>query len=515
LSRSTSEPRPLHVLLIEDNPGDARLIRVMLAEAHDQRAIALTHVDRLARGLRRLREPGIDVVLLDLGLPDSSGLETFVQARAAAPDVAIVVLSGLDNQDLAVKAVQEGAQDYLVKGHVDPQGLVRALSYAVERKRIEDRQRFLAEASRKLADSLEYEATLDQVARLPVPFLADACLVRLLPDDSSSPRVVVHAAHPDRERNLRQWADVQPADLTEASPGLAEFGLTSSLVVSLIARGRSLGQLCLARATGRDAFHAEDAQAVDELALRSALALDNARLYRELRSALRLRDEVLASTSHDLRSPLTGVRLQGVLLRRLLRNAGGVQDKVVRGLEEIDGAVGRALALIDELLDVAALQAGRRLQLDLAKLDLAELARQAVTQHQARTSFHRLCLNAPEAPLVGEWDASRLARVVDNLLGNAIKYSPHPDTIRVELAREGRWAVLRVTDHGVGIPSDELVRVFDRFYRGTNVPPEMRGSGIGLHGVRQIVEQHGGSVAVESQPGVGSTFMVRLPLGIR
>ena len=131
-----------------------------------------------------------------------------------------------------------------------------------------------------------------------------------------------------------------------------------------MARGRPLGQLCLARSTGRDAFPAEEEQAVEDLALRSALALDNARLYRELQDALRLRDEVLASTSHDLRSPLTGVRLQGVVLRRLLRNEGRVQDKVVRGLEDIDGAIGRALALIDELLDVAALQAGRRLQLE-------------------------------------------------------------------------------------------------------------------------------------------------------
>ena len=101
---------------------------------------------------------------------------------------------------------------------------------------------------------------------------------------------------------------------------------------------------------------------------------------------------------------------------------------------------------------------------------------------------------------------------MDNLLGNAIKYSPRPDTIYVEVTRHGDSAPLWVTDHGVGIPSDELTRVLDRFHRGTNVSPEMRGSGIGLHGIRQIVEQHGGSVGVESQPGTGSTFTVRLPL---
>jgi signal transduction histidine kinase len=502
----------LSVLLIEDNPGDARLIRLMLEEAQEQQSLKLTHVDRLALGLERLREPGTDVLLLDLGLPDSYGLDTFVHARSAAPGVAIVVLSGQTDTAVALRAVQEGAQDYLLKGHVDPEGLVRALRYAIEHKRIEDRQRFLAEASRKLAGSLDYEATLEEVVSLPVPFLADTCLVRLVPDERSEPRVIVRDADPERERHVRQWADVQPADLADASAGLAECGLTSCLVVPLIAHGRSLGELLLARSRGRDSFLADEAQAVEELALRSALALDNARLHRELKGALRLRDEVLASTSHDLRSPLTGVRLQGLVLRRILRREGRADDQVVRGLDDIDAAIGRALALIDELLDVAALQAGRRLQLERRAVDLTQLSREMVTQYQARTSFHRLCLNAPEAPLVGQWDAHRLARVVDNLLGNAIKYSPQPDTIHVNVTREGEWAVLRVIDHGVGIPADELNRVFDRFYRGTNVAPEMRGSGIGLHGVRQIIEQHGGSVAAASQPGEGSTFTVRLPL---
>jgi signal transduction histidine kinase len=107
--------------------------------------------------------------------------------------------------------------------------------------------------------------------------------------------------------------------------------------------------------------------------------------------------------------------------------------------------------------------------------------------------------------------------VLDNLLGNALKYSPRPDCITVGLEREadieGEWAVIRVHDHGVGIPAAELRRVFDRFYRGSNVASEIRGVGVGLAGVRQIMQQHAGRISVESQEGVGSTFTVRLPLG--
>jgi CheY-like chemotaxis protein len=113
----------IRALLIEDNPGDARLIREMLREAGDTLAVVeLAHVDRLARGLERLSQGDRDVVLLDLSLPDSQGFDTFTTVRAHAPDVAIVVLSGLNDENLAVRAVQEGAQDYLVKGQVDGRG---------------------------------------------------------------------------------------------------------------------------------------------------------------------------------------------------------------------------------------------------------------------------------------------------------------------------------------------------------------------------------------------------------
>ena len=125
------------VLLIEDSPGDARLLRVFLAEAPGA-GFDLEHVDLLSTGLNRLAQGGIDLVLLDLSLPDSLGLETFAKAHAGAPQVPIIVLSGLDDESLAIKTVHEGAQDYLVKGQVDSRLLVRSMRYAIERKRAEE-----------------------------------------------------------------------------------------------------------------------------------------------------------------------------------------------------------------------------------------------------------------------------------------------------------------------------------------------------------------------------------------
>jgi len=134
----------IKVLLIEDNPGDARLIREMLAEVRSA-IFDLECADRLSTGLERLTEGGIDVLLLDLGLPDSRGLDTLGRAYGQAPQVTIIVLTVLDDEALAVKAMREGAQDYLVKGRVDSNLLVRSIRYATERKRAEEPLRQYAE----------------------------------------------------------------------------------------------------------------------------------------------------------------------------------------------------------------------------------------------------------------------------------------------------------------------------------------------------------------------------------
>jgi signal transduction histidine kinase/DNA-binding NarL/FixJ family response regulator len=516
----------MNVLLVEDNPGDARLIRAMLDELSHE-PVHLVRVERLAAGLDYLRHSNVDVVLLDLGLPDSQGLETFVQVRDTVPRLPIVVLSGHTDTSLALHAVRQGAQDYLLKGHVDAELLMRALRHAVEHKRILEHQRYLSDASRALAGSLDYQATMERVARLPVPLMAEACVLELRDEDRSEPWLVVHAVDPACAERLREASESARAARTclepevGVPPAFARLGFAACLVVPLSADGRVLGSLSLLRNAERSGFSAEEAEMLDELALRSALALDNARLHRELQVAIRLRDEVLASTSHDLRSPLSGIKLQGVRLRRqLLADPAAVDaelhERVALGLDEIDATITRSLGLLQELLDAASLQAGRQLQLDLRPTDLVALARRVVGEHQARTGYHQLRVEASDQALVGEWDVTRLGRVVDNLLSNAVKYSPRPDTITVALAREvgaiHDWAALRVQDHGVGIPPGELRYVFDRFYRGSNVPREIRGVGIGLSGVRQIVEQHGGHISVDSQEGVGSTFTVRLPL---
>jgi len=232
----------------------------------------------------------------------------------------------------------------------------------------------------------------------------------------------------------------------------------------------------------------------------------------------RQKEAFLASLAHDLKTPLTSIKGFAQLLeRRLAREETIDVQRTQRDVAQIVATSARMVAQIDELQDIARLQVGEALALDLCITDLLALVEQVLDQYQAIIGEHTVILNASPAPVVGNWDPVRLERVVVNLLSNAAKYSPPGSCITIEIDREqspdGRsWALLSVSDQGVGIPQAELSRVFERFYRASNVHETTPGAGIGLAGVRQIIEQHGGAVTALSSEGAGATFTLRLPL---
>jgi signal transduction histidine kinase len=251
-----------------------------------------------------------------------------------------------------------------------------------------------------------------------------------------------------------------------------------------------------------------------ELADRAALAVENARLYAEVQRAVRTRDEFLATASHDLKNPLASVKAQAqLLMRRAGRTTELVSSDVLEVARRMDTTVTRAAVQLDELLDVARLQLGGPLQLDRDAVDLVRLAREAVAEYTAAGEPHRVRLDARVAALVGQWDARRLQRVIDNLLSNALKYSREDAEVVVRVDGAQDAAVLSVEDQGIGIPSADLPNIFERFQRGSNVVGRVDGTGVGLASTRYIVESHGGTVSIESQEGRGTRVTVRLPLG--
>ncbi len=242
----------------------------------------------------------------------------------------------------------------------------------------------------------------------------------------------------------------------------------------------------------------------------------------DIQSTERAREEFLSSASHDLKTPLTSIRGQAQLARRRLARLAstdgldGADVAPIDGpLARIDVATGRMLALINELVDLTRARLGTPLELDRRPTDLLALVGAAVAQYEGPAAS-RIVVEAAEPALWVPVDAARLGRVVDNLLSNALKFSPGGGQVRVRVGREpgtdGPVVVIAVTDRGVGVPAADLPHIFERFQRAGNVAGRIEGTGIGLASARHIVEQHGGSIAVESVEGAGSTFTVRLPL---
>ncbi len=214
----------------------------------------------------------------------------------------------------------------------------------------------------------------------------------------------------------------------------------------------------------------------------------------------------LAAVAHDLKNPLTALKAAAQMAEREAEQP----ERLQRRLQVVRRQIDKLRRLVDDLLDVSRLEVGK-LALDLQVADLRESIEEACELFDGDPA-HPIALQLPAEPVELAFDPVRMAQVFGNLLSNAIKYSPEGGPVQVRLHRSEREAIVEVEDRGLGIPAAELPRIFQPFRRGRSVAGEIPGVGLGLSASKKLVEAHGGSIEVESQPGVGSTFRVRLPL---
>ncbi|WP_164002937.1 ATP-binding protein [Pyxidicoccus caerfyrddinensis] len=410
------------------------------------------------------------------------------------------------------------------------------------------RSAFLAEASKLVAGTLNYEVTLAAVARMAVPFLADCCIFRLLEEDGATR--VVSVAHEDRAQaglayELEQLApdvltgvdavlhtgrSVLSSGMSSGTPShdpagnplgpqteerlrrVRELGFQSSMSVPLVTRGRMLGVLTFVSAREGRVFGLADLTLAEELALRAALAVENARLYRDAEEAINVRDEFLTSASHELKTPCTSLRLgvQGLLRLAHTKPLASVPSAFVeRVLENADRQIQHLSRLVDKLLDISTITSGH-LQLGFKEVDLAALARDVVEHYRQEVGHAASTVTVrAEAPAVGRWDPSWLEHVIGHLLSNALRYGAGKP-IEVEVAADAHQARLVLRDHGIGIAPEHQALLFERLQDG-GTARSYGGLGLSLPIVRRIVEAMGGSIRLESEPGAGSTFTVELP----
>jgi PAS domain S-box-containing protein len=422
-------------------------------------------------------------------------------------------------------------------------GVVLVFRDVTEKRREEDRRRFINEASALLASSLDYVPTLTSVAKLSVPTIADWCAVDIVESGGPIERLAVAHVDPAKVRWAKELAKRYPPDprsahgvhevirtgvsqlMSEIPEALLlkaavdeehlrlirELGLKSSMVVPLRSRGKILGAITFVSAESGRKFGPADLALAEELASVAALAVENARLYREAQNANRTKDEFLATVSHELRTPLNAM----LGWAHLLRTSEMSEEKQDNALETIERNARAQSQLIEDLLDVSRIISGN-LRLEVRSLDLATLIEAAIdaVRLAADTKGVRLQFLLEEDARHATGDPVRLQQVVWNLLSNAVKFTDRGGAVTVRLRRKESQAEIQVTDTGRGIEPDLLPHIFERFKQAKGATTRSHGGlGLGLAIVKHLVELQGGTVTAASAGAKqGSSFCVRLPL---
>ncbi|HVG44292.1 MAG TPA: GAF domain-containing sensor histidine kinase, partial [Longimicrobium sp.] len=432
---------------------------------------------------------------------------------------------------------------------------------------------FLAETSRALAASLDFETTLATGAGLALPHFGTWCMVDVIEADDTIRRVAVIHPDPGKQALARSFYSAHPPGrddpigaarvirtresefviaYDDVLRGIAqvehrgllrELGACSFLMVPMSARGRTLGAITFVSGDRRQ-YDGDDLLLAEDLGRRCAMALDNARLYAASQEALRASQEAreaatftalraeellgeanlaryeadeaecaksafLGTISHEFRTPLTAIQGFTDLLAEGV--SGPVNEKQVSDLARIRAASDHLLTLIDEILTFARQQAGHS-ELRLREVDLAALVREAagLVEPLAAARGLRLVLRIPEGPIPFRTEPGKIRLILLNLAANAVKFTDAGE-VRMELEAAGDAVLLRVGDTGMGIPPEHAEHVFSAFWQVDQSSGRLGGTGLGLAVTRQLATLLSGEVTLESEPGAGSVFTVRLP----
>jgi signal transduction histidine kinase/CheY-like chemotaxis protein len=531
------------ILIVDDTAAQRMAIEAVLAEL-DENIVA---VDSGREALRYLLDHDVAVILLDVNMPEMDGFETaaLIRQRPRTRNVPIIFLTADTDELHAARGYSLGAVDYLFSPFL-PEILRTKVKVFVELARMHAQVRrhaearvalaaeqaaraaaeatnlrlgVLAEATRVLTRPLESASIAGDLLRAVLPYVAD--LAGVIPIDvTRAPdaegvwlRVDAHGRLGSPPAGTAAHREILDAALRVIVSGKLETlpakdgSGTWAIVAPLPARGATLGAMAFAMLESNRRYTTADVDLVRDLANRTAIALDNRSLYREIEERDRRKDEFLAMLAHELRNPLAAISNAVTVLEKL-----GRQDDDTARIRTIIGRQTHHLArLVDDLLDVARVTTGR-IVVERQPVALADVARRALQAFEAagKTANHEIVLKTDSVWVIG--DASRLEQVVANLLDNALRYTARGGRVIVSVQRDAGEAVLRVSDTGRGIPLALLPQIFDLFVRGGGSHARADGLGLGLTLVRRLVELHGGSVeAISAGEGLGSELIVRLP----
>ncbi len=496
--------RQAKILVVEDQ----HLVALDLQRRVEHMGHAVTVAYSGEQALEQSASAPFDLILMDIKLTGPvDGIEAARRIHGIHDIPVIYVTAYADHQTIERARVTE-PYGYLVKPFQERE-LKAAIEMALQRhaneKRRWEQQRlhtFLTEASARMAESLDYVAVAGATAELVVPRYADRCLIHLREKEDDIP--ALSYTHPEGATFGDRAAAVVRA-VEEQVSGPVVTGVESGgsiLCVPIGESDRPLGALLLECDPNRPAYSQADLGFATDLGQRLGMALSNALLFRKAERAIRMRDDVLAIVSHDLRTPLGTIMLQAETLQDhpTLQKIG---QAIVRAARRMD-------RLIGDLLDASAINAGQ-LGLEMGLHRVGDLVHDAVDAFRSQAEAHTIHLvetvECQEAQI--SCDRDRILQVLSNLLSNAIKFTPQDGTITVAAERRDHAVQLSVSDTGPGIAPDQIGHLFDRFWRGQ---PRRNGAGLGLFIVRGILAAHGSRIDVDSRPGAGARFTFSLPV---
>ncbi|MBZ5609920.1 MAG: response regulator [Acidobacteriia bacterium] len=484
----------IRVLLIEDNPADARLLGELLRETGAGR-VKMEHVEELGAAVEFLYREQFDVILLDLSLPDGQGLETIARVHSHAPKVPIVVLTGLDDEAIAVRALRSGAQDYLVKGRVDGDLLLRSIRYASERgraiealERREEHYRSLIENSLDLISILNSDGTI----RYASP---------------SHERVFGYPVEDLIGQNAFDF--IHPDDLPAVRAAFERADGAAALACRVRQKD---GTWRVLECFGRDLSHLPG---VRGMVINSRDITERRRLEEQLQHSQRLEamGRLAGGVAHDFNNLLMVITGHSQMLLDAMHPA----DPARGDLEQVVKAAERATDLTRQLLAFSRRQGVRPAHIHLNTLvqDMERMLRRVLGE-----DIELLTILAPELDTVYA-DPGQIEQVILNIAVNARDAMPQGgkltlETSHAELAEEFdraqpaagqlKYVTLSISDTGSGMEAQVLTRVFEPFFT-----TKEHGTGLGLSTSYGIIKQSGGSITVDSTPGVGTTFRISLP----
>ncbi len=536
------------ILLVDDD----RLIQEKVGDVLKAEGYTLVTRSSGAEIFDVLQSQELDLVLLDLILPDGSGVDFLSFIAQKDPDLPVIIVTGYASLTTAMEAIKKGAYDYLQKP-VIPEILLAAVRRAVE-KRTTNKQAaaLMVDLSQKIHEVLIRDQIGEIIAsRLDSPYvlrsLADAtrsalmcegCCLFLLEEATGNLRVEVTVGEKTSaltslvlrpSQGIVGWVMEagEPAVVNDVAvdprffPGIDQvtgFTTRSLLAAPLTVKGRRIGVIEAVNSRRAEGFTPNDLRLLTSLGRKAAIAIENARLYHQVQQQLQdlvklqeTKENLTQLIVHDLKSPLTSVTL---FLETLHSKPEIVQEGFVASyLQEAERSCSLMTNLITDLLDIGKMEEGK-LPLRREVCDVPELVKECVEGLRLWAETKNIILTAEKVSesLPVSLDRRLTARVITNLLTNALDHTPEKGRVSTRVSREGAGVRLEVSDTGEGIPAEFQEKIFEKFGQVELRMHGIRGrSGLGLTFCKMAVEAHGGHIGLTSTPGSGSTFFVVLP----